>query len=77
MNPKTGEIKEFKDGFVPAGWIGLPRPGDEVEIICGPFKKRGRMWRVVKILQPTPLDGTPGKLVLEPTVDTINKAASE
>lgn len=59
MNPKTGEIKKGK--FVPIGWEGLPVPGDEVEVIAPPRKRRGQMWKVAEILE-----GKPGQMVLTP-----------
>ena len=87
MNPKTGEIKNFEKEFkdtmmkekqeeqkkktyhkIPEGWIGLPMPGDVVEVVTLPNKKRGRMWKVVDIVE-----GKPGKMVLEPCVETVNK----
>lgn len=53
---------------IPDGWIGLPLPGEEVEVIVFPDKKRGRMWKVVDIVE-----GKPGQMVLEPCVETVNK----
>ena len=86
MNPETGEIKKFKETVkqeiaegvqnspaktihkIPKDWIGLPMPGEEVEVVTLPDKKRGRMWRVVDIVE-----GKPGQMVLEPSVETVNK----
>jgi len=66
MNPETGEIKKVQS--IPEGWVGLPNPGDIVEVVAPPSNKRGRKWKVVAIS-----DGTPGQLVLEPLPETVVK----
>jgi len=66
MNTKTGEIKTLYK--IPKGWIGLPMPGDDVEVLTLPDKKRGRMWKVVDIVE-----GKPGQMVLEPSLKTLHK----
>lgn len=70
MNPETGEVKKFdKKSMVPAGWINLPVPGEEVEVVAPPENKRGRKWKVVEILE-----GKPGRMVIEPTPETVRKS---
>jgi hypothetical protein len=69
MNPDTGEIKEFEGKKpVPDNWIGLPSPDEEVEIVAPPSNKRGMKWKVVEIIP-----GTPGKMVVEPVIETVNR----
>jgi len=69
MNPDTGEIKEVtKLTPVPENWIGLPEPGEEIEIVTAPANKRGRRW-VVKEIIP----GNPGKMIVEPKPETVGK----
>lgn len=82
MDPKTGEIKNFPEEKaedkttgkiktfhkIPKDWIGLPMPGFEVEVVVPPENKRGRKWRVVEIIE-----GTPGRMVLEPSLKTMKK----
>jgi len=87
MNVETGEIKKFdkepeneenttekepevKKQFhkIPKEWVGLPMPGWEVEVVSPPNNRRGRKWKVVEIIE-----GKPGRMVLEPSIKTIQK----
>ncbi len=60
------KVKQFHK--IPEGWVGLPMPGWEVEVVTPPNKKRGRMWKVVEIVE-----GKPGRMILEPSIKTIKK----
>jgi len=64
--PEKDKTKTYHK--IPEGWIGLPMPGFEVEVVVPPENKRGRKWRVVEIIE-----GTPGRMVLEPSVETVKK----
>lgn len=69
MDTKPAE-KDPEKKEVPSNWpTGLPRPGDQVEVIFAPDKKRGQMWLVLEVAP-----GAPGRLVLIPTSKTVSKA---
>jgi hypothetical protein len=67
MDPNNGKIVETKKPL-PENWVGLPEPGDEIEIVVPPANKRGRKW-VVKEIVP----GEPGQMVVEPRMETVSK----
>jgi len=74
-DPKTEETKETEEQEpikqfhkIPEGWVGLPMPGWEVEVVAPPNKKRGRMWKVIEVIE-----GTPGRMILEPDTKTVKK----